>query len=48
VVVSVLLKVGLVYIVHEVFSEYIHLLAPTYIVAIIDFVGQSKYQLFYL
>ena len=41
--VSVLLKVGSVYIVREVLSEYIHLLTPTYIVAIINFIGKSKY-----
>jgi hypothetical protein len=42
-VVSVLLKVGLVYIVYEVLSEYIYLLTLTYIVVIIDFIGKSKY-----
>jgi len=42
-VVSVLLKVGLVYIVREVLSEYIYLLALTYIVAVINFIGKSKY-----
>jgi len=42
-VVSVLLKVSLVCIVCEVFSEYIYLLALTYIVAIINFIGKSKY-----
>jgi len=42
-VVSVLLKVGLVCIVYKVFSEYIYLLALTYIVAIINFIGKSKY-----
>jgi hypothetical protein len=42
-VVSVLLKVSLVYIVREVLSEYIYLLTLTYIVAIINFVGKSKY-----
>jgi len=47
-VVSVLLKVGLVYIVREVLSEYIYLLTLTYIVTIINFIGKSKYQLFYL
>ena len=41
--VSVLLKVGSVYIVYKVLSEYIYLLTPTYIVAIINFVGKSKY-----
>jgi len=41
-VISVL-KVGLVYIVYEVFSEYIYLLALTCIVTIIDFMGKSKY-----
>jgi hypothetical protein len=43
VVVSVLLKVSSVYIVREVLSEYIYLLTPTYIVAVINFVGKSKY-----
>jgi hypothetical protein len=42
-VVSVLLKVGLVYIVREVLSEYIYLLTLTYIVAIVNFIGKSKY-----
>jgi len=42
-VVSVLLKVGLVCIVREVFSKYIYLLTLTYIVAIINFIGKSKY-----
>jgi hypothetical protein len=42
-VVSVLLKVGSVYIVREVLSEYIYLLTPTYIVAIVNFIGKSKY-----
>ena len=46
--VSILLKVGLMYIVREVLSEYIHLLALTYIVALINFMGKSKYQLFHL
>ena len=41
--VSVLLKVGLVYIVCEVLSEYIYLLTLTYIVTIINFIGKSKY-----
>ena len=41
--VSVLLKVGSVYIVREVLSEYIYLLTLTYIVAVINFVGKSKY-----
>jgi len=41
-VVSVL-KVGLVYIVYKVLSEHIYLLAPTYIVAIINFIVKSKY-----
>ena len=41
--VSVLLKVGLVYIVREVLSEYIYLLTLTYIVTIINFIGKSKY-----
>ena len=41
--VSVLLKVGLVYIVREVLSEYIYLLTLTYIVAVINFIGKSKY-----
>jgi len=47
-VVGVLLKVSSVYIVCEVFSKHIHLLTPTYIVTIINFIGKSKYQLFYL
>jgi hypothetical protein len=42
-VVSVLFKVSLVYIVCEVLSEYIHLLTLTYIVAIVNFMGKSKY-----
>jgi hypothetical protein len=42
-VVSVLLKVSLVYIVCEVLSEYIYLLTLTYIVAVINFIGKSKY-----
>ena len=41
--VSVLLKVGLVYIVREVLSEYIYLLTLTYIVVIVNFIGKSKY-----
>ena len=41
--VSVLLKVGSVCIVREVLSEYIYLLTPTYIVAVINFMGKSKY-----
>ena len=41
--VSVLLKVGLVYIVRKVLSKYIYLLTPTYIVIIINFIGKSKY-----
>ena len=41
--VSVLLKVGLVYIVRKVFSKHIYLLTPTYIVVIINFIGKSKY-----
>jgi len=41
-VVSVL-KVGLVCIVRKVFSEYIYLLTLTCIVAIVDFIGKSKY-----
>jgi len=36
-------KVSLVYIVCEVLSEYIYLLALTYIVTIVDFVVKSKY-----
>jgi len=47
-VVGVLLKVSLVYIVYKVLSEYIYLLTLTYIVAVINFIGKSKYQLFYL
>jgi len=42
-VVSILLKVGPVYIVREVPSEYIYLLTLTYIVAIINFIGKFKY-----
>jgi hypothetical protein len=42
-VVSVLLKVGSVYIVREVLSEYIYLLTLTYIVIIVNFIGKSKY-----
>jgi len=42
-VVSVLLKVGLVYIVRKVLSKYIYLLALTYIVTVINFIGKSKY-----
>jgi hypothetical protein len=42
-VVSVLLKVGLVYIVYEVLSEYIYLLTLTYIVTIVNFIDKSKY-----
>jgi hypothetical protein len=42
-VVSVLFKVGSVYIVREVLSEYIYLLTLTYIVAIVNFIGKSKY-----
>jgi hypothetical protein len=41
-VVSVL-KVGLVYIVREVLSEHIYLLTLSYIVAVINFIGKSKY-----
>ena len=41
--VSVLLKVGSVYIVREVLSKYIYLLTLTYIVAVINFIGKSKY-----
>ena len=41
--VSVLLKVGSVYIVREVLSKYIYLLTLTYIIAIINFIGKSKY-----
>jgi hypothetical protein len=41
-VVSVL-KVGSVYIVCEVLSEYIYLLTLTYIVAVVNFIGKSKY-----
>jgi hypothetical protein len=47
-VVSVLLKVGSVYIIREVLSKYIYLLTLPYIVIIINFIGKSKYQLFYL
>jgi hypothetical protein len=42
-VVSILFKVGLVYIVREVLSKYIYLLTLTYIVAIINFIDKSKY-----
>jgi len=42
-VVSVLFKVGLMYIVREVLSEYIYLLTPTYIVAVVNFIGKFKY-----
>jgi len=42
-VVSVFFKVGLVYIVYKVLSEYIYLLTLTYIVAIINFIGKSEY-----
>jgi len=38
-VVSVLLKVSLVYIVYKVLSEYIYLLTLTYIVTVINFIG---------
>jgi len=38
-----ILKVSLVYIVYKVFSKYIYLLAPTYIVIVINFIGKSKY-----
>ena len=41
--VSVFLKIGLVYIVREVLGEYVHLLTLTYIVVIINFIGKSKY-----
>ena len=43
-----ILKVSLVYMVYKVLSKYIHLLTLTYIVAVINFIGKSKYQLFYL
>ena len=43
-----ILKVGLVYMVCKVLSKYIHLLTPAYIVAVVDFIRKSKYQLFYL
>jgi hypothetical protein len=42
-VVSILLKVSLVYIVYKVLSEYIYLLTLTYIVIVINFIGKSKY-----
>jgi len=42
-VVSVLLKVGSVYIVRKVFSKHIYLLTLTCIVTIINFIGKSKY-----
>jgi len=38
-----ILKVGLVYIVYKVLNKHIHLLTPTYIVAVINFIGKSKY-----
>ena len=38
-----ILKVSLIYIVYEVLSEYIYLLTLTYIVAIVNFIGKSKY-----
>jgi len=38
-----ILKVGSVYIVCKVFSEYIYLLALTCIVTIINFIVKSKY-----
>jgi len=38
-----ILKVGSVYIVCEVLSEHIYLLALTYIVTVINFIGKSKY-----
>ena len=41
--VSVLLKVSLVYIVREVLSKYIYLLTLTCIVAVVNFIGKSKY-----
>ena len=41
--VSVFLKVGLVYIVYKVLSKYIYLLTLTYIVVIVNFIGKSKY-----
>ena len=41
--VASVLKVGSVYIVREVLSEYIYLLTPTYIVAVVNFAGKSKY-----
>jgi hypothetical protein len=42
-VVGVLLKVGLIYIVRKVLSEYIYLLTLTYIAIVINFIGKSKY-----
>jgi len=41
-VVSVL-KVSSVYIVYKVLSKHIHLLTPTYIVTIVNFIVKSKY-----
>jgi len=38
-----ILKVSSVYIVYKILSKYIYLLTLTYIVAIINFIGKSKY-----
>ena len=38
-----ILKVSSVYIVREVLSKYIYLLALTYIVAVVNFIGKPKY-----
>jgi len=38
-----ILKVGLIYIVYKVLSKYIYLLTLTCIVAVINFIGKSKY-----
>jgi len=42
-----ILKVGLVYIVCEVLNKHIYLLALTCIVTVVNFIGKSKYSLFY-
>ena len=41
--VSIFLKVDLVYIVCEVLSKHIYLLTLTHILTIINFIGKSKY-----
>jgi hypothetical protein len=40
--------VCIVYKVYKVFNKHIHLLTSTCIVAVVDFMGKSKYQLSYL